>query len=102
MRYLSQVTIANEFRQNFLNQQPGWSIGALVSFLLSTIYTIALIIAIFYFIWASYRILISRGDIKEIQAAKGQFTYAVVGLLVIFLAYGIYLLVNTLIGSPFT
>jgi hypothetical protein len=91
------VPIGNYFNVNFFGT-GNTTIGGFVTSLLPQIYTISLILVILYLIWGSYRYLVSGGDAKAVAAAKAHLTYAVIGMIIVFLSYGIYLLISSLVG----
>jgi hypothetical protein len=51
-----------------------------------------------FILWSGIQFLTSKGDPKALQAAQARLTYAIVGLIVIFLAYSITQVVTTLFG----
>ena len=55
--------------------------------LISTIFIIAIVIALFYLIWGGLKWLTSGGDKAAVQAAREHIVAAIVGLVLIFLAY---------------
>lgn len=73
--------------------------GDFVTGLLPQIYTIALILVLVYLIWGAYRYMISQGDPKAVQAAKSHLTWAVAGMIIIFLAYGLFQLLSSLLNN---
>jgi hypothetical protein len=89
-----EVNIGEWFRLNFRGLSSPTSLGGFVSSLIGQIYIIGLIFDVIYLTWGSYRYLISGGDAKAAKAARDHMTYAVVGMVVIFMAYGIFILLN--------
>ena len=55
--------------------------------LISTIFLLAIIAALLYLIWGGFKWLTSGGDKAAVQAAREHIVAAIVGLVLIFLAY---------------
>jgi hypothetical protein len=91
--------ISTAWRRNFIGTLAPLSFGDFVTRILPQIYTIALILVLIYLVWGSYKYLISGGDPKAVQAAKAHLTWAVVGMIFVFLSYGIFQLVSALLGN---
>ncbi len=91
----AQVDIGDTFGINFgfdpmSTATPPQTLGEFVNRMIPQIYTIALLLVFIYLIWGGYRWLVSAGDPKAIQAAKGHLTWAVAGMIIIFLSYWMY------------
>lgn len=63
------------------------TIGAVISALLPYIFSIAGLILFGLLIMAGFGFLTSAGDPKKIESAKAKLTSAVIGFLIIFVAY---------------
>jgi len=92
--------LGNSFAQNFTSGIPA-TLGFFVTKLLPQIYIIALILVLIYLTWGAYRYMISGGDPKAIQGAKSHITWAVIGMVIVFLSYGIFQLVNQLLNTVY-
>lgn len=83
--------------------QPPFSINAgpfgqnIIQVALNLLFILAVVLAIFFIIWSGIQWIISAGDKQKLQAAKSRLTFAIVGLVIVFLA----LLTVNLIGSLF-
>jgi TRAP-type C4-dicarboxylate transport system permease small subunit len=66
------------------------SVGALISALVPSIFSIAAMLAFLFLIWGGIRYMTSRGDPKAMEPARHTITSAVVGLLIVLLAGVIY------------
>lgn len=64
---------------------PGF-IGALITF----IFAIAVVIALFYLLFGAVRWINSGGDKAAIEGARGQIIAAIVGLVILFFAFLIF------------
>jgi len=67
------------------------AIPAIISF----IFVVSIIIALFYLIWGGFKWLTSGGDKSAVGAAREHIIAAVIGLVIIFLSYFI---LNILLG----
>lgn len=88
---LESVT-ANEFKNK--------DIGTVISSLLNIIFPIAGSLLLLYLIIGGYQFMLSRGDPKALQDAKAKITYALVGFIIVFVAYWIVRLLGEILGIP--
>src|ERR1035437_2852414 len=58
-------------------------------------------VAVFFIIFAGFKFLTSGGDPKQVEGARKTLTYAIAGLIVVFLAFAIIKLIGTIIGATF-
>ena len=69
---------------------------------LQSVFSIFFIVGIIYFIWhfvmGGYHFISQEGDQKKIETAKHQFTYAFLGLAVIFMVFAILKLIGFVTG----
>src|SRR3989344_1867522 len=63
---------------------------------------IAIVLSIIILIWAAIDWLSSGGDKQKIQAARMKITYAIIGLVVVFLAFFIVNFIGFLFRVPLT
>lgn len=83
--------------------EPGAGIlGFWISRTLIFILPIAGMVGFLFFLWSGIQFLTSKGDPKALEIAKARLTYAVLGLIVIFLSYSItvFLTDSFGIGAP--
>ena len=76
------------------------TIAQFVSFLLPYVFTAAGILLLLYFLYGGFMYMTSRGDPKGIQAAQAILTNALIGFIIIFVAYWIAGLAGLLLGVP--
>lgn len=76
----------------------GGTIGDVISRALLFIFPIAGLILLLYLIYGGYQFMLSQGDPKALQQAKGIITMALAGFGIIFAAYWIVQLVGTILG----
>ena len=55
--------------------------------------------AVFFIIFAGIKFLTSGGDPKQVDGAKKTLTYAIAGLIIVFLAFAIITLIGTITGA---
>lgn len=78
----------------------GGTIGQIVSALLKIIFPIAGFALLLYLLYGGYHLMLSRGDPKAIQDAKAKITYALIGFLIVFVAYWAVQLIGRVLGIP--
>ena len=72
--------------------------GNLFGVAINILFITASIIALIFIVLGGIRWITSEGDPKNIAAARSQIIYAVIGLCVVFLAYGIVNIVMGIFG----
>ena len=72
------------------------NLASLINNALPYIFAIAGIILLLYLIWGGFDYLLSMGDPKKAEAGKGRITNALVGFLIIFVAYWVVQILNYL------
>lgn len=69
---------------------------------LQSIFSIFFIVGIIYFIWhfmmGAYHFISQEGDQKKIETAKHEFTYALLGLAVMFIVFALLKLIGYVTG----
>lgn len=65
----------------------GWALG------------LAGLTAVFFIIFAGFKFLTSGGDPKQVDGAKKTLTYAIAGLIIVFLSFAIIKLIGTITGA---
>ena len=89
-----------------INLQPGGqfsalqdlTIGGIVAGLIRLILVIAALVFFFILVIGGIRWIASGGDKAQTEAARGQITAALVGLVIVFAAWAIVQLINTFFG----
>jgi len=69
--------------------------GNIVGTLISLVFVVAVVFALFYLIYGGFRWLISTGDKQKVTEAREHIIAAIIGLVIIFLAYFI---LNIILG----
>ncbi len=74
------------------------SVGGIVYALLRYIFGIAGFLILLYIVWGGYQILTSQGDPKGIASGREKITYAIIGFIVVFVAFWIVQLVARILN----
>lgn len=62
-------------------------LGSFLSPLLNIAFYIAVFLAFFWLIWGGFQYIMAQGKKEELQKATARITWAIIGLLVIMMAY---------------
>lgn len=76
----------------------GDPLASVFNVVLQYIFPIAGFVLLFYLVTSGYSYMTSMGDPKKIEAAKTNITYAIVGFVVIFVAYWIVIFSGQALG----
>lgn len=72
--------------------------GKVLGFIITVAFIIAILIALFFLIWGGIKWISSGGDKGGVEAARNQIIAAIIGLIIVFLAFFILNLVLGLFG----
>ena len=75
-------------------------IGDILSALLPYIFVLAGLILLLYLVWGGFQLMLSGGDPQKASAAKGKITNAIVGFVIIFVAYWLVQILQVILGLP--
>ena len=78
-----------------LCQLTAGNFGGVVGSVIQLVFVISVVFALFYLIYGGFRWLVSTGDKANVSAAREHIVAAVIGLVIIFLAYFI---LNIILG----
>lgn len=99
------MLLAQNFEEIQKNAMPEFEfagnngkIGNIVSALLPYLFSISGIILLLYLIYGGFQLMLSRGDPKAMQSAQAKITNAIVGFVIIFLAYWLVQLLGKVLG----
>lgn len=100
------VAIPQVYAAENIDIRPGGQWGDLgnltVAGIVSGLIKLALVVVALVFftmlIWGGIRWITSRGDKTEVENARNQITHALIGLAIVFVAWAIIKLINTLFG----
>jgi len=73
------------------------TIGTIISDILPYVFTITGILLLIYLLLGGFQLMFAAGDPKKVQGAWGKITNAVIGFVIIFIAYWL----TQLIGKVF-
>lgn len=76
----------------------GGSIGDIVSELLKYLFPLAGLLLLLYLLFGGFQLMTSGGDPKKMQEAKGKLTNALVGFIIVFIAYWLVQIVGKILG----
>lgn len=74
------------------------SIGDILSSLLPFVFTIAGMLLLVYLIFGGFQLMLSRGDPKAAQSAKSHISNALIGFVIIFIAFWIVQIFGRILG----
>lgn len=101
---LAQVDIGGEFGSlGVTATTPGKGLGDLVSLFLKASFAIAGLLVLFFIVFAGFQMIVGAGQNNPEAAKKGKeaATAAVVGFVIIFVAYWIIRIIELITGQPF-
>lgn len=76
----------------------GKSIGSIISDLLPYFFAGAGLLLLLFLLYGGLGLMLSRGDPKAVQGAKDKITGAVVGFVIVFVAYWLVQIIGTIFG----
>lgn len=91
------IPIGLTFQENFETLAMPVVLGEFFSGLLSQAYAIALILMLIYLIWGCYRFILAAGNLEENIKARQHILWAIIGEIVVFIAYWSYAVVNEIV-----
>lgn len=76
----------------------GGDLGDIISSLLVYIFLIAGVLLLLYLLYGGYRFMFSQGDPKSLSHAKGVITTALIGFIIVFVAFWIVQVAALILG----
>jgi len=76
----------------------GGDIGDIVSELIKFLFPLAGLLLLLYLIYGGYRYMLSQGDPKALQEARGVITNALLGFAIVFVSFWIVQIIGTILG----
>jgi hypothetical protein len=86
------------FPADSILHNSGLSVGQIITKFLPYLFVVAGLMLMFYLIMGGFGLMTSGGDPKKVQSAQGKITSAVVGFFIIFVAYWITQLLQSIFG----
>jgi hypothetical protein len=88
----------NVFPANSMLRNSNLSVGTIVSNFLPYLFTIAGLMLLTYLIMGGFGLMTSGGDAKKVQSAQGKITSALIGFIIIFVAYWLTQILQSVFG----
>jgi hypothetical protein len=88
----------NTIQANALGEKIPVNIGTLITNLLFYIFGAAAIALLIYLIIGGFQMMLSRGDPKAMQSAQAKITNAIIGFVIIVIAFFVVQLLGQLLG----
>jgi prepilin signal peptidase PulO-like enzyme (type II secretory pathway) len=76
----------------------GGNLGDIINALLPYLFTLAGLLLLLYLIYTGFGLMTSAGDPKKIQEAKSKLTNALLGFVIIFVAYWLVQIIGKMLG----
>lgn len=76
------------------------SLSSLLQFLVSLAFFAAIIIALFFVVWAGIKWIVSQGDKQKIEQSRNIIFYAVIGIVIIALSFLIVKIIGNFFNVP--
>ncbi len=76
----------------------GITVGDIVTSIVPILFVITGLILLLYLIWGGFSLMLSKGDPKAVESAKGRITSAIIGFVIIFIAYWLVQFLGTILG----
>ena len=96
--YFGQFKIPNNPNALIDINSPDLTIGDIINKYLPYLFAIAGLGVLIYLVYGGYHFIIAAGDQKGLAEAKGKIINALIGFVVIFLAYWIVILVGKILN----
>lgn len=74
------------------------SLGEVISRAIPYVFAIAGILLLLYLLYAGFQLMTSAGDTKAVQAAKAKITSALIGFVIIFIAFWLVQIFGQVLG----
>lgn len=101
---LFSIAVVPAFAQN-INVKPqiapNVELGGIISAVINLLFIVAAVVAVVFLIWGGIRWIISGGDKTAVESARNTIIAAIIGLIVVFLAYFVLKFVFQFLGIPF-
>lgn len=87
-------------RPDSLVTRSDLKVGVIISELLPYLFVLAGLALLVYLIYGGFQLMTSGGDPKAMESAKGKITNAIVGFIIIFVAYWLMQILQIIFGFP--
>ncbi len=93
-------TLRGAFPSGSLPAKENLSIGDIISKLLPYLFVLAGLGLLVFLILGGFQLMVSGGDPKATEQAKGKITGAVIGFIIIFISYWLVQILQVVFGLP--
>lgn len=66
---------------------PYTDLASFLSPLLNIVFYIAVFLAFYFLVWGAFQYILAQGNKEELAKARARITYALIGLIIIFMAF---------------
>lgn len=95
---LSQAINFSNLENKASPEFAGANVGEILSVLLTYIFPFAGLLMLVYLLYGGYKYMLSQGDPKALQGAKGTITTALIGFVIVFVSYWLVQIVGIALG----
>lgn len=95
---LSLIPVIGEAQFRIENPLTATTVGDLINGVIDFIFYVAIIVAPLLTIVAGFYFITAAGDPNKVKTAKSIITYTLIGLAIIFLAKGLYAMIEQVLG----
>lgn len=74
------------------------TLGDIIKEVIPYLFGAAGLILLLYLIWGGFSLMLSKGDQKAVEAARGRITTAITGFIIIFVAYWLVQILGLILG----
>lgn len=74
-------------------------LGSFITPLLNIVFYIAVFLAFYWLVWGAFQYILAQGNKEELAKARARITWALIGLIIIFLAFLIARFASGIFGS---
>ncbi len=101
--YLAQIdfnTLRGAFPAGSLPSKANLTIADIVSGIIPYLFVLAGLFLLLYLVLGGIQLMVSGGDPKKTEAAKGKITNAVIGFVIVFVSYWLVQILQIVFGLP--
>lgn len=78
------------------------NLSDIISLFLAVAFYAAIFMAFYYLVWGAFNYIMAQGKKEDLAKARARITWALIGLIVVFMAYFIARFVTEILGSNIT
>ena len=100
MNILANGVPFDSLEPQLTSNYAGKSIADVLNSIVPYIFVAAGLMLLLYLIYGGYHLILSAGDPKGVQEAKNKILYALIGFVIIFIAYWLMEYIGKILGIP--